>query len=77
MMIEIFTIEDFKQAINHPYRSGEYFSDGSELFQVSDNIEEVQEFIESYECGLEYHINWEDDMLYDNYGEQIEAVYTK
>jgi len=78
MATPINTIEDFRTAINHPYRSGEYLTDGTSIFQVPDNEEEVICLIDSYEGeadALTYDVNWEDQNMFDEIGNQIKPVY--
>lgn len=70
------SVEDFKELINHPYRVGEYFSDGTQVFEVPAELNEVEALIETYEVNeLEYHVNWEDSDLYTESGVKIESVY--
>ena len=77
-MIQIKTIIDLKNAINNPYRMSEYLTDGTQIFEVSDDMNENQCLIESYEgedYALLYNINYEDDNLYTEDGNKIESIY--
>ena len=70
------SLADLKKAINHPYRSGEYLSDETQIFEVTDDDNEMAGLIESYDAdGLFYAINWEDNTLFTEDGTQIESVY--
>jgi len=76
--IFINSLKDLKEACNHPYRTGEFLTDDSQIFEVSldDNINEC--LIESYEDernALTYHVNWEDNYLFTEDGTQIPPVY--
>ena len=76
MAMEITSIEDLKIAINHPYRNGEYLCDGTQVFEVTDDDNEMMGLIESYEGEpLTYSVNWEDQDLYTDEGVQIEPIY--
>lgn len=72
------SLDDLKQAINHPYRSGEYLSDGTQIFEVSEDMNENECLIESYEGepdALFYAVNWEGESLYTECGIEIESIY--
>ena len=75
--IVVKTLEELKAACNHPYRSGEALSDGTQLFLVSDDNNENAALLEEYENdgGLIYFVNWEDDHLFTEDGQKIEPVY--
>lgn len=69
------SLEDFKQAINHPYRMGEYFfTNSGELIEVPENNNEVLELIDEY-GSLNYAVNYEDTDMYFENGKQIPTVY--
>ena len=77
-MIPINTITDLENVINNPYRMGEYLTDGTQIFDVSDDMNENQCLIETYdneEDVLFYDINYEDDNLYTENGKKIEMIY--
>jgi len=73
--IYINSLVDLKNQQNHPYRNGEYLTDGTQVFEVEDDDINLC-LIESYEeDALMYLINWEDLELYTEDGARIEAVY--
>ena len=72
-MTSIKNIQDFKEAINHPYRMSEYFTDETNVYSVSDDINEVEALIECTE-GLLYCILWEGNLA-DEDGNKIQPVY--
>ncbi len=76
-MQKINNIQDFLNAINHPYRSGEFFTnDEGNIFTVPDNMDEVQELIDSND-DLIYGVNIQDDSLYSENGNKIPPIYEK
>ena len=76
MTTTINSLEDLKIAINHPYRNGEFLCDGTQVFEVSDDDDEMVALIDSYGPGeLSYSVNWESQDLYTEDGIQIESVY--
>lgn len=77
-MTPINSMSDLKNAISHPYRGSEYFHDNTNVFEVSDDMNENQCLLESYEGEIDallYCVNWEDDSLYTESGIKIEKVY--
>jgi len=70
------SIEDLKQAINHPYRIGEYLCDDTQVFEVDSDMYVNEALIDTYEPNeLWYGINWDDDSLYTENGFKIPSVY--
>lgn len=77
-MTPINSMFELKNAMSNPYRIGEYFTDGTMIFEVSDDMNENQCLLESYigeKDALLYCINYEDDNLYTEDGVKIEKVY--
>jgi len=77
----ITTLEHFRDAINHPYRIGEYFidSDGN-IFPVPEHEEGVIDLI--FQAGekkvtIFYSLNWEEENLFAENGTQIQPIYLK
>lgn len=79
--MKIKSFEDYKRAIKHPYRSGEYLTDGTNIISCpkDDSEEDVLYLLEIYD-DLEYHVLWEgflpvDDNAFNEDQIQIEGVY--
>jgi len=70
------TLEDLMNACSNPYCSGEYLTDGVQIFEVSINTDENISLIQSYDepNKLEYRILWE-GTLHTNKGTTIIGVY--
>jgi len=77
MIDYINSLEDLKRAAAHPYRSGEYLNDGTNVFEVSIMDSDNEALIQSYEepNQLFYMINWDDENLYTEEGVKIPPVY--
>ena len=74
--IVINSLSDLREAINHPYRNGEYFYDGTQVLEVTDDEDEMTALIETYDNGeLSYHINWESKDIFTEDGTQIPSIY--
>lgn len=73
------SLEDLKQAIKHPYRIGEFLSDDTQVFEVSNDDNENEALIQSYDekNELYYAVNWEDDSLFTEDGIKIRSVYER
>ena len=75
-MTVINNIQDLKNAINHPYRSSEFLTDGTNIFEVSDNDYENEALIETYGSNeLFYSVLWEGEPIFTESGIEIEPVY--
>lgn len=74
--IFINSLEDLKRECSHPYRSGEYLTDGTNVYPVEDKDEDNEALIETFEQDeLMYMVNWEGDCIYTECGVKIEPVY--
>ena len=71
------SLTDLKRQQDHPYRIAEYLTDGTQVFEVSEDDDINLCLIESYEeeNELMYLVNWEDSELYTEDGIKIEAAY--
>ena len=70
------TLEDLKEAINHPYRIGEFLTDETQIFEVDQDMDINECLIDTYEPNeLFYGVNWEDRYIYTEDGTKIEPVY--
>ena len=75
-MFYINNLEDLKEAINHQYRASEYLTDGTNIYEVYENDNDNLGLIETFKKDeLTYHVNWEDNNLFTEYGQKIEPVY--
>jgi len=74
--IYINCLNDLKRQLNHPYRAGEFLTDETSIFTVSEDNNINEGLIESCEPGsLIYGVNWEDDHFFAEDGTKIEPIY--
>ena len=80
-MNAITTLEHFNNAINHPYRIGEYFADSDgNIFTVPEQEQRVINLLiqaGENEVTIFYAVNWEDENLFASDDIQIQPIYLK